>query len=100
MDKIVVQENQSLRDIAIASYGTMEAIEEILNLNNESLVNDKKALSAVGIDYVIDKAFYLDVALEAGLVITIDPNSRLIKRNMMRDLNTPQTKYEQQWQEQ
>lgn len=100
MCKTVVQENQSLRDIAIVSYGTMEAIEEIINLNNESLINDKKALLAAGIDYAIDKAFYLDVALEVGLVITIDPNSRLIKRNMMRGLNTPQTKYEQQWQEQ
>lgn len=99
MDRITVQENQSLRDLAISNYGTLEAIEEIIRINGDTIVNDKSALVAAGIDYASDTAFYIDIALEVGLSVLIDRESKLSKRNIIREINTPQTKYEQ-WQEQ
>lgn len=94
MKTIKIEHNQSLRDIAIANYGTLEAIGELLEINGERLKNDRAALVAIGVDYLADNAFYVDVALEVGSMIEIDDQSKLKKQNITRELTTPQTKYD------
>lgn len=92
MKIIVVKHNQSLRDIALQYYGTMEAMGEILTLNSTILINDKKALVAIGVDQVNDKAFYLDVAIEEGLNLIVDNENRIINKMVIKELPI-QTKY-------
>lgn len=94
MQQITIKPNQSLRDIAIANYGTLEAMGEIVAINEAVLKNDAKALVAIGVDYLNDSSFYLDVALEPGLIIEINEKSKLIDKNTIRELKTEQTKYE------
>lgn len=94
MKTVTVEANQSLRDIAIANYGTFEAVGELVALNNGRLRNDQAALVALGIDYLSDTAFYMDVAIEVGSVVTIDDQSKLVSKIKTRDIKTPQTKYE------
>ncbi len=89
---VKVEENQSVHDIAIAYYGTLEAVGEIITLNPE-LRNDKTALTNIGVDAISNTSFYIDVALEVGMEITIDTDSRTIKTEITRELTTPQTKY-------
>lgn len=93
MKKVIVEPNQSLRDIALQHYGTMEAVGEIFTLNCAVLVNDPRALIELGVDVVNDKAFYMDAALEVGLTLAIDDSSGLINKNTVRQLTTNQTKY-------
>lgn len=92
MKIIVVKHNQSLRDIALQYYGTMEAMGEILTLNSTILINDKKALVAIGVDQINDKAFYLDVAIEEGLNLIVDNENRIINKMVIKELPI-QTKY-------
>lgn len=94
MQQIIIKPNQSLRDVAIANYGTLEAMGEIVAINEAVLKNDAKALVAIGVDYLNDSSFYLDVALEPGLVLEINEKSKLIDKNTIRELKTEQTKYE------
>lgn len=93
MRTVIIEANQSLRDVAITNYGTLEALDQLILLNEDSLTNDKEALVALGIDFLSDTAFYIDVALEVGSKVTIDDQSKLIKQSVVRELNTPQTKY-------
>lgn len=98
MKKIKIEANQSLRDVALQYYGTMEALGEILSLNctygTTTMRNDRAALVALGIDYINDTSFYLDVPLEVGSVVVIDDESRAVNRNIIRELQSiPQTKY-------
>lgn len=94
MQQITIKPNQSLRDIAIANYGTLEAMGEIVAINEAVLKNDARALVAIGVDYLNDSSFYLDVAIEPGLVLEINEKSKLIDKNTIRELKTEQTKYE------
>lgn len=94
MKTIKIEPNQSLRDVAVAHYGTLEALGELLAINFGGLRNDKAALVAAGIDYLSDTSFYLDVALEVGLKINIDDQSKIVKQAIIGDITTPQTKYE------
>lgn len=94
MLQIIIKANQSLRDIAITHYGTLEAIGEIVTLNEAILKNDPKALVDLGIDYLHDHALYLDVALAPGIIIEVNDRGRTVDQNIIRDLTTEQTKYE------
>lgn len=89
---IIVDANQTIYDLALQYYGTLEAVGEIF-ANNPLLVNDKAALIALGIDPVCDKQFYFDVAVEAGFVLKINTDSKQIKSNIVREINTPITTY-------
>lgn len=73
--------NQTLYDVALAYYGTAEAVGELLELN-PSLANDPGALGALGIGNMDD--YYLDVALLAGQDIDIDTDSALRLPNVLR----------------
>lgn len=94
MKQITVKANQSLRDIALEHYGTLEAMGQIVALNEPVLKNDARALVAIGVDYLQDSSFYLDVALEPGLTIQVNNRSDIIDKNIIRELKTEQTKYE------
>lgn len=94
MKRITIKQNQSLRDIALQHYGTLEALGELVTINEPVLRNDMRALVALGIDYLNAPGFYLDVALEPGLVIEVDEKSRLIDQNIVKELTREQTKYE------
>lgn len=85
MKEIKTAENQTLFDVAVMYYGTCEAVGEIIR-NNPELVNDGRAKTALGIDAVSDTAFYPDLPMKPGSVIRIDTDSRLIRKNALREI--------------
>lgn len=93
MKTVTVKKNQTIYDLALEQYGTCEAVDELLG-SNSKLCNDPEALAARGLDTVNDPAFYLDVALQAGLQVSVDTDSPLIERLTVKELNTPITTYE------
>lgn len=88
-----VKPNQTLPDIAIEQYGTCEAISEIL-MNNPDLRNDPAALAALGIDYLSDTDFWLDVPLLPGATVKIDTDSRLKRTGIIREINRDVTTFD------
>ena len=87
---IKARANQTLHDVAVQYYGNVEAVAELVHLN-DCLRNDPEALAAQGIDAGGD--FYLDVALLKGQEITIcqdsdsrDPN--VLRANEKETINT------------
>lgn len=93
MKKVTVKANQTVYDIAVEQYGTCEAISEIVT-NNPELVNDEQAKITACIDPVHDKNFYFDLALKMGSGILIDTDSRLIKKNTLREINKEVTTFD------
>lgn len=91
--KITTKARQTIFDLALEQYGTCEAIGEILALNPD-IANDPRALAARGIDSIRDESFYLDVALEPGTELTVDPDSMIRKSNIIKELDTPITTYD------
>lgn len=85
MKKVKVKPNQTVMDIALEQYGTLEAISEIL-VNNPELTNDAGALAQLGIDAVNSSGFYPDIMLEADQEIRIDENSELIRSNVIKQI--------------
>lgn len=85
MKQIKAKPNQTLFDIALEQYGTCEAVEEILRLN-PNIKNEKTAKTSKGIDYILDTDFYIDLAVESGLLITIDADSELRQASILKDL--------------
>lgn len=85
MKEIKATENQTVYDVAVMYYGTCEAVGEILR-NNPELANDAKAKTALGIDAVSDAAFYPDLPIRPGSIIRIDTDSRLIRKNALREI--------------
>lgn len=90
MKTVTVKPNQTIFDIAVEQYGTCEAIAEIMS-NNPGIRNDKAALSALGIDYLSDTDFYADVTVEPGFQFLVNTDSRLIKTNVIKEINTDVT---------
>ena len=72
--KINVQENQTIRDIAVKYYGTYEAIGEILELNPHIRNNS------------VNSTFSLDKAIVEGMEIVIDKASFMERTNITREL--------------
>lgn len=93
MKKITVKGNQTIYDIAIEQYGTCEAVSEILTVN-AGLLNDEQAKLKLGIDPVNDKAFYFDVALKQGITVLIDTDSRLMNKNVLRNIDKEITTFD------
>lgn len=90
MKTVTVKPNQTIFDIAVENYGTCEAVGEILK-NNPIVSNDKDALTALGIDYLSDTDFYIDVSIEPGFELQIDTDSKLIKTSVIREITTDVT---------
>lgn len=93
MKKVTVKLNQTVYDIAVEQYGTCEAIGEIV-ANNPELVNDEQAKITAGINPIRDKDFYFDLALKVGSGILIDTDSRLIKKNILREISKEVTTFD------
>lgn len=85
METIKTVQNQTVFDIAVQHYGTGEAVGEIMR-NNPGLRNDPAALAELGIDYMADSAFYADAALRPNQNVAIDPDSKLRKQSVTREL--------------
>lgn len=93
MKKITVKPNQTVYDIAVSEYGTCEAVAEIIT-NNPDLSNDERAKVSTGIDPVSDKSLYFDLALKPGSTVLIDTDSRMINKNILREINKEVTTFD------
>jgi hypothetical protein len=74
MKKITVLPNQTLYDLAIQYYGTVEATDELFALNPE-LKNDPER-----------ENFHFDLPIATGEIV-INEESRLIKKNIVKELS-------------
>lgn len=92
MQTITVKQNQTIYDIAVQYYGTLDAVAEILN-NNPGIQNDKNALVAVGVDYLADSNFFLDIAVEPGFKLLIDNSSNVLNNNIIKEIDTDITTF-------
>ena len=90
MTTIQTEDNQTIFDLAVQHYGTVEAIGEILRLNPD-MKNDAKG-------YNVDiPDFHFDLPIAAGSRIIIDEKSTLMKKNTIKEL---QKEHITTWQEQ
>lgn len=97
MKVIEVQDEQQLLDIALQHYGTAEAMGEIM-ANNPELKNEPSAVVEAGRSL---GDFYPDIKLKVGQRISIDDDSRLVKKTVVKKIDRDITTYmETQWQEQ
>lgn len=90
--KVTVKDNQTILDFALEHFGTAEAIPEIIALN-PLVANDPKALIAAGIE---PGDFYMDVKLLPGMVLTIDENSTVIRKNAVKQIKIGVTTWQGQ----
>ena len=88
MSSVTTVENQTIYDVCLTAYGTVEALAEVLALN-QGLRNDGRAKVAVGIDPIGDTSFYLDLAVEPETVVVVNTDSPLINGNVVRELTEP-----------
>ncbi len=89
MKKIKALPNQTIYDIAVAEYGTCEAIAEILS-NNPTLENDPVYTSPVD----QETGFTIDWPVMPGSSVLIDENSRWRMKNIIRDIDKEVTTYD------
>ena len=87
---IITENNQTIYDIAVQHYGTVEAIGEILSLNPD-IKNDAKGSNADVSD------FHFDLPIAEGSRLIIDEKSPLMKKNITKELQKEQITT---WQEQ
>lgn len=80
MKKVTVKFNQTVYDVAIEQYGTCEAVGEIID-NNPELTNT-------------NSDFCFDMALRADSTLLINTDSRLIKKNILRDIDKEVTTFD------
>lgn len=93
MKEVKIVPNQTIYDVAAMYYGTCEAIKEILE-NNPELANEDLAKVETGIDSANDKNFYPHLALKAGCSIRLDTESRLIRKNSVREIEKEVTTFD------
>ncbi len=80
MKKVTVKPNQTIYDIAVEQYGTCEAVSKIMS-DNPELANT-------------DDGFRFDLALKAGGTLLIDADSRLMKKNILREIDKEVTTFD------
>ncbi len=96
MKTIEVQDKQILLDIVLQHYGTAEAMGEIM-ANNPGLENEPSAVMDAGREL---GPFYPDIKLRAGLRVSVDDDSRLVKKTVVGKINGSVTTYmETPWRE-
>lgn len=89
--------NQTIYDIAVAAYGTVSAIELIID-TNPTLANDFSAALAEGL--IVDTSqFYFDLPLAVGQAVEIDTDSRLYSQSIVKQIDKPVTTH-RIWQDQ
>lgn len=89
MKTIEVQDKQILLDIVLQHYGTAEAMGEIM-ANNPGLENEPSAVMEAGREL---GPFYPDIKLRAGLRVSVDDDSRLVKKTVVGKINGSVTTY-------
>lgn len=92
METVIVKPNQTVFDLAAQHYGTCEAIGEILR-NNPELTNEAAAKTALGINAVADKNFYIDLPVKTGTAVLIDTDSRLLQKSVIKQIETDITTF-------
>lgn len=96
MKTIEVQDKQILLDIVLQHYGTAEAMGEIM-ANNPGLENEPSAVMEAGREL---GPFYPDIKLRARLRVSVDDDSRLVKKTVVGKINGSVTTYmETPWRE-
>lgn len=80
MKTVEVKDEQTLLDIALQHYGTAEAVGKILS-DNPGLANEPSAVVEAGREL---GAFYPDIKLKVGSQVSVDDDSRLMKRRWSR----------------
>lgn len=96
MKTVEVKDEQTLLDIALQHYGTAEAVGKILS-DNPGLGNEPSAVVEAGREL---GAFYPDIKLKVGSQVSVDDDSRLMKKTVVKKIETDITTYmEEQWQE-
>ena len=96
MKTIEVQDKKILLDIVLQHYGTAEAMGEIM-ANNPGLENEPSAVMEAGREL---GPFYPDIKLRAGLRVSVDDDSRLVKKTVVGKINGSVTTYmETPWRE-
>jgi len=83
MGTVTTENNQTLFDLAVQYYGTVEAAGEILSLNPD-IRNDPKG------NNVDISDFYFDLPIVAGSRLIIDEKSPLMKKNTVKELQKEQ----------
>jgi len=81
--RVVTDNNQTIYDIAVKYYGTVEAILEILSLNPD-IRNDAKGSNADISD------FHFDLPIAAGSRLIINEKSPMMKKNIIKELQKEQ----------
>lgn len=97
MKTIEAESNQTLFDVAVQHYGTLDALAELLELN-PALENDPAALIANGINTLDKVVFRMDLALKPGLLLHVDDESKRMDSKIAAKIDNPVTTYET-WQE-
>ncbi|MCH5243415.1 MAG: LysM peptidoglycan-binding domain-containing protein [Lentimicrobiaceae bacterium] len=98
MKTIKTEPNQTIYDIAVQYYGTLDGVEELMTLNPD-IKNDTKALVALGINTANqDHVFRFDVAIAPGSILVFNETSKTIDSRVVKKIEQPITTY-QIWQE-
>lgn len=92
MQTVTVKPNQTIFDLAAQHYGNAEAVGEILR-NNPELTNEDAAKTAVGIDAIADKNFYIDLPVRAGTAVGIDTDSHRLQKSVTKQIETDITTF-------
>jgi len=92
MKKVTAKANQTIYDVAIEQYGTCEAVGKLMQ-DNPSMENDLQAITEAGIEES-DRSFYFDLPLPEGSTLLVDTDSRLIEKNILREIDKDVTTYD------
>ncbi len=82
MKTIIVDENQTIYDIAMEYYGNIEALEEIISLNPD-ISNDLHGLERK------PEVFHFDLPITNGSELIIDEESELVQKKYSKRNNRP-----------
>lgn len=92
MKRVTAKANQTIYDVAIEQYGTCEAVGKLMQ-DNPDMENDLQAVTEAGIEES-DRSFYFDLPLPEGSTLLVDTDSRLIEKNILREIGKDVTTYD------
>lgn len=92
MKRVTAKVNQTIYDVAIEQYGTCEAVGKLMQ-DNPDMENDLQAVTEAGIEES-DRSFYFDLPLPEGSTLLVDTDSRLIEKNILREIDKDVTTYD------
>ena len=92
MKRGTAKANQTIYDVAIEQYGTCEAVGKLMQ-DNPDMENDLQAVTEAGIEES-DRSFYFDLPLPEGSTLLVDTDSRLIEKNILREIDKDVTTYD------